>query len=254
MARFPRALLQSEGVRTLGLLLLLCALGAAALAATRADDFRRDRRADQAWQVRRGDVLRQEGTGDLAQARARYLEGDLAGALELVRNDDSDDADDLRTQVEESLAVDTPWPDVVSRHRRIAFRGEEPDLARVVEDGQDRFLEIHGFRGDRYGRIPLQMVDPSGEPLRQDRVERVPLGQVVRFDSGRLTGAPNLLLGHRRDGRELLDVVVGTGERLRLFRFEGGSAPRLEGRQVSVESESEQDRGRWRWEGDRFVR
>lgn len=254
MARFPRSLLQSEGVRALGLLLLLCALGAAAAAATRADDFRRDLRADQAWQVRRGDVLRQDGRGDLAQARARYLEGDLAAALDLLRHDDSEAADEVRNRVEEALAVDTPWPGMVPRHRRLALRGEETDLARVVQDGEDRFLEVQGFRGDRYGRLPLEILDPGGEPLRKDRVERVPLGQVVRFDSGRLTGAPNLLVGHRRDGQELLDVVVGTGERLRLFRFTARSAPRIDGRQVSVESEGEQDRERWRWEGDRFVR
>lgn len=236
-------------MRILGLILLAGLLAAVGVASGQAEEFRQERRARQAWEVRRGDVLQREGRGDLMQARARYLEGDLASALELLHQSDSQEADDLRVEVEDAFFVDTPWPGMVPHRRRIALRGEPVDLARVVDDGEDRFLEVHGFRGNRLVQLPVEVLDPEGEPLRQGRLDRVPLGQVVRFDSGRLTGGPNLLVGHRRDGRQLLDVVVGTGERLRLFRFSGESAPRIDGRQVSVEGE-----GRWRWEGDRFVR
>lgn len=230
------------------MLLILVALGAAGLASARLGDLRRERLARGAWDVRRGDVLKVEGRSELDRARGLYLEGELGRALELLRDQATEEADELREQAQEALLLDVPPGRSVPRTRRLAMRGEDLDLARVVDDGDQRSLEVLGFRGDHLESLPLELVEPGGEPLREQPLERLPLGPVTRFDSGRLTGSPTLLVGHRRDGRHVLDVVAGAGQRLRVYRFSGGSPPRVDGRRISAEG------GSWTWEGDRFSR
>ena len=220
-------------------------------------------RAEEAWQVRRGDRLQAEAdtlraardpAADRARARALYLEGRFLECLDAR----PEGADELREDAEDALLVDVPWPETVLRTRRLAEGAPEGgrDLARVVDEGagEGLALEAFGLREGRHLRLDLELQAPGGRRLREGSLKRLPLGELVAFEAARLGGLPALRVEHLRDGHPLLDLGVGTPKGLRFHRFQGGGRPRLEGREVTVPREGGGEPERWRWEGGRFVR
>jgi len=247
------------------LLALLVAVLLAGLLAWRAPSpqlARARERARRAWEIRHAQGLEEalEVLADhdgaettLARARKAFLEGRFVPCLDLLAEDSPKDLEGwepLRDQAWEALALDVPWPATVRAWVRLA----EGDLVRVVDDGgaEGIFLEAFGKRQELHGPLRFELQRPDGTRLREDRPLRVPLGGAPRLEAVKIEGTGFVRLEHLRQGRRTLDLGTRAPWGLLVFRFQGASAPTLEGATVRVPAEKGRKAQRWTWQDGGF--
>jgi len=130
----------------------------------------------------------------------------------------------------------------------------EGDLVRVVDDGgsEGLFLEAFGERQGLHGPLRCELQRPEGTRLREDRPLRVPLGGSARLEAVKIGASGFVRVEHLRQGRRTLDLGTRAPWGLLLFRFQGASAPTLEGATVRIPAEKGRKVQRWTWEDGGF--
>ncbi len=218
--------------------------------------------AHRAWEIRHVQGLEEalevladhdDAQASLVRARVAFLRGRLLPCLDLLAGDSQGDQegwDSLREQAWEALALDVPWPATVRAWVRLA----EGDLVRVVDDGgaEGIFLEAFGKRQELHGPLRFELQRPDGTRLREDRPLRVPLGGAPRLEAVKIEGTGFVRLEHLRQGRRTLDLGTRAPWGLLVFRFQGASAPTLEGATVRVPAEKGRKAQRWTWQDGGF--
>jgi hypothetical protein len=218
--------------------------------------------ARRAWEIRHVQGLEEalevladhdDAQASLVRARVAFLQGRLLPCLDLLAGDAREDQegwDSLREQAWEALALDVPWPATVPSWVRLA----EGDLVRVVDDGgsEGLFLEAFGERQGLHGPLRCELQRPEGTRLREDRPLRVPLGGSARLEAVKIGASGFVRVEHLRQGRRTLDLGTRAPWGLLLFRFQGASAPTLEGATVRIPAEKGRKVQRWTWEDGGF--
>lgn len=193
-----------------------------------------ERRARQAWELRRGDVLLDSAPSELERARGLFLEGRFADALLALRELSGDEALALRRRAEEALVLDVPWPERVVQKLTVDLDGDGlGELVRVVDPGFEEAARLEVFLPKReYAVVEPEFRRPGGEPL-----DKQPdLANLRALRTGNLTGRADAVL---RTASNLVILVRGPVA----YVFSG---------KAQLEEDGVRSDGLWRWQSDRF--